>query len=56
MYQEQRIFSINNDPLLRQDGDTRDFLFLLEGRISSSTLGGRFRIDWGRNITNKQLS
>jgi len=49
-YQSKQFFSVNNDPLLRQDGYT-----LMNARISYSTLGDRLVVSaWGRNITNKQ--
>lgn len=49
-YQGKQFFSVDNDPLLRQDGYT-----LINARISYSTLGDRLVVSaWGRNITNKQ--
>jgi iron complex outermembrane receptor protein len=48
-YQSKQFFSVNNDPLLAQDGYTT-----MNARISYSTLGDRLVVSaWGRNIGNK---
>ncbi len=48
-YQSAEFFSVNNDPILRQDGYT-----LMNSRISFTTLKDRLTVSgWARNLGNK---
>ena len=49
-YQSKEYFSVDNDPILRQDGYT-----LMNSRVSYTTLKDRLTVSgWARNISNKQ--